>query len=114
MAFQALIAVPLSAERPGGPWAGAGPVAPVPPQTRHRTGVHHTNPSASGTRVSMALRPRLPRRLAQSRALTSEPVPSDGTRSGVAQSAEHPAVNRRVESSSLSPRAETVGNQWIS
>src|SRR5215471_12641648 len=32
MAFHALIAVPLSAERPGGPWAGAGPVAPVPPQ----------------------------------------------------------------------------------
>src|SRR5215472_3252792 len=32
MAFHALIAVPLSAERPGGPWAGAGPVAPVPPK----------------------------------------------------------------------------------
>jgi hypothetical protein len=30
----------------------------------------------------------------------------DLDRSGVAQSAEHPAVNRRVESSSLSPRAE--------
>src|SRR6516162_3418174 len=60
MAFHALIAVPLSAERPGGLWAGAGPVAPVPPQTWHRTGVHHTNPSASGTRVSMAFRQPLP------------------------------------------------------
>src|SRR5262249_62199752 len=32
-------------------------------------------------------------------------VPSVPIQSGVAQSAEHPAVNRRVESSSLSPRA---------
>src|SRR6266699_3340656 len=34
MAFHALIAVPLLDERPGGPRAGAGPVAPVPPKTR--------------------------------------------------------------------------------
>src|SRR5215510_7874976 len=53
MAFHALIAVPLSAGRPGGPRTGAGPVAPGAIRTRHRTGVHHTNPSASDTRVSM-------------------------------------------------------------
>src|SRR5262249_9203290 len=34
----------------------SGPVMPVPSKTRHRTGVHDTNPSASDTRVSMAIR----------------------------------------------------------
>ena len=48
-----------------------------------------------------------------SRALTAQTVPSDPSRSGVAQSAEHPAVNRVVESSSLSPRAERLGKAWI-
>jgi hypothetical protein len=48
-------------------------------------------------------------RLARSRALKAQTVPSVPTQSGVAQSAEHPAVNRRVESSSLSPRAENSG-----
>jgi hypothetical protein len=44
----------------------------------------------------------------KSRANSHAPGTLDLDRSGVAQSAEHPAVNRRVESSSLSPRAESV------
>ena len=42
---------------------------------------------------------------ARSRELGDQTVPSVPIQSGVAQSAERPAVNRRVESSSLSPRA---------
>ena len=47
------------------------------------------------------------RKLARSRAHAPAPGTLDLGRSGVAQSAEHPAVNRVVESSSLSPRALT-------
>ena len=46
-----------------------------------------------------------PSPLARSRELGDQTVPSVPIQSGVAQSAERPAVNRRVESSSLSPRA---------
>jgi hypothetical protein len=61
-------------------------------------------------RVEAEVRPveRRARKLAArtpSRALEAQAVPSDPARSGVAQSAERAAVNRRVESSSLSPRA---------
>src|SRR5215469_6615528 len=52
------------------------------------------------------------RQLYPSRADSSAPGTLDLDRSGVAQSAEQPAVNRLVESSSLSPRAETVGKPW--
>jgi hypothetical protein len=45
------------------------------------------------------------RKLVRSRALGDQTVASVPIQSGVAQSAERPAVNRRVESSSLSPRA---------
>ena len=48
----------------------------------------------------------------RSRASALEAVFSTAARSGVAQSAEHPAVNRVVESSSLSPRAESGGQAW--
>src|SRR5215831_6155164 len=59
MAFHALIAVPLSAERPGGLSGRSGTCHARAVRTRQRTEVHHTNPSAFDTRVSMVIRPAL-------------------------------------------------------
>src|SRR5580704_5420651 len=47
MAFHVLIVVPLLDERPGGPSGRRGACCARAAQTRPRTGVHHTNPSAS-------------------------------------------------------------------
>jgi hypothetical protein len=67
---------------------------------------------AANSIVSARKRELYPKRK-KSRAKSPAPGTLDLDRSGVAQSAEQPAVNRLVGSSSLPPRAETWANQGM-